>query len=441
MPIFKAYDVRGIYPSELNEEIMYRICRAFADFLKGKTIMVAHDMRLSSLSLNEAVIKGINDQGVDVIDIGLCSTPMSYFGCAFTKADGALQVTASHNPKEYNGCKFMRKMAIPISGDTGIKEIEKIVNANKFRKINKKGKIIERDVKEDYVKHVLGFIDKRKIKKLKIVVDSANGMGCLETDLILEKLPIEIIKMYCEIDGNFPNHEADPLKEKNTIDLRERVKKEKADLGIAFDGDADRVFFIDEKGNKMPSDFITCLIAKEFLKEKKREKILYDLRSSWIVKEEVEKLGGKAYMSKVGHAFIKEQLRKENAIFGGELSGHYYFKDNFYTDSAIIASLKIIQLLSRGKKLSQLVKPLQKYFASGEINFEVSDKEAKMKELEKAYSDGKISHLDGIRIDFKDWWFNVRPSNTEPLLRLNLEAKTKEITEKKKGEIEKIIKK
>jgi len=247
--------------------------------------------------------------------------------------------------------------------------------------------------------------------------------------------------MYFKPDGSFPNHEANPLKEENLVELKKKVIEEKADFGIALDGDADRVFFIDEKGETIPSDFITCLIAKEILKNKKNEKILYDLRSSWIVKQEVEKLHNKALMCRVGHAFIKQRMRKEKAIFAGELSGHFYFKDNFYTDSGIIAAVKVIELLSKeNKKLSELTAPLQKYSASGEINFEVKDKKAKMKELEKLYSDGNVSHLDGIRIDFDDWWFNVRASNTEPLLRLNLEAKTKELMQKKRDEISEIIK-
>ncbi len=434
MSIFKAYDVRGIYPSELDEKMMYKIGRAFADFLKVKTIMVAHDMRISADALTKEVIKGITEQGADVINVGLCSTPMSYFGSAFTKAGGAIMVTASHNPKEYNGAKFMRKNAIPVSGDSGIKDIEKLVKGNKFKKA-KKGNVVVKDIKKEYAKHVLGFLDKR-IKKLKVVVDCANGMGCLETELILDKLPIELVKIYSKIDGNFPNHEADPLKEKNTAELQERVVKEKADLGIAFDGDADRVFFIDEKGQRVESDFITCLIAKEFLLNKSGETILYDLRSSWVVAEEIKRLGGKSKMCRVGHAFIKESLRKEKALFAGELSGHFYFRDNFYADSGIIAALKIIELVSNtDMDLSDLVKPLRKYYKTPEINSEVEDKKEKMRDLAELYKDGKISLLDGIRIDFDDWWFNVRPSNTEPLLRLNLEAKSKGLMEEKRDEV------
>ena len=276
---------------------------------------------------------------------------------------------------------------------------------------------------------------------MKVIIDAGNGMGGKDLELILDKLPLKVVKMYFKPDGNFPNHEANPLKEENIKDIKKRVVKERADLGIALDGDADRVFFIDEKGTTVPADFITSLIAEELLNGK-REKVLYDLRSSWIVKEKIEENNGKPLMCRVGHAFIKEQMRKEKAVFAGELSGHFYFRDNFYTDSGVIAALRVIQIISqKGKKLSEIVKPLKKYFASGEINSEVKDKKGKMKELAKIYSDGKISWLDGVRVDFKDWWFNVRASNTEPLLRLNLEAKSKKLMEQRRDEVLKIIRK
>ena len=441
MSIFKAYDVRGVYPNELNEEIAYKVGRAFVTFLKVNKVAVSQDMRKSSNSLKKELIKGITDQGADVIEVnGLCSTPRSYFACWFLKTPGSIMVTASHNPRKYNGFKFTREKAIPISGDTGIKDIEKLVLKNKFKEPKKKGKIIKKDITQDYKKHILNFINPKKIKPLKVVIDAGNGMGGKDMELLLGKLPLKVIKMYFKPDGNFPNHEANPLKEENLVALKKKIKEEKADFGIAPDGDADRVFFIDENAETIPADFITCLIAEKILKKNKGEKVLYDLRSSWITKETIEAFGGKPLMCRVGHAFIKEQMRKEKAIFAGELSGHFYFRDNFYTDSGVIAALKVIQIISeKGKKLSELVKPLKKYFASGEINSEVEDKEEKMKELAKIYGDGKISYLDGIRVDYKDWWFNVRPSNTEPLLRLNLEAKTKELMETKRDEVLNII--
>jgi phosphomannomutase len=437
MSIFKAYDVRGIYPSELDEELAYKIGRAFVTFLKVSNVVVSQDMRESSKSLKKELIRGITDQGADVIEVkGLCSTPRSYFACWFLKSPGSIMVTASHNPGKYNGFKFTREKAIPISGDTGIKDIEKLVLRNRFKDVKKKGIVVKKDITNDYKKHILRFIDVKKIKPLKVVIDAGNGMGGKDMELVLDKLPLKVVRMYFKPDGSFPNHEANPLKEENLIDIKKRVKEEKADFGIAIDGDADRVFFIDENSETIPADFITCLIAEDILKKNKGGKVLYDLRSSWVVKEVIEKNGGKAGMSKVGHSFIKEQMRKEKAVFAGELSGHFYFKDNSYTDSGVIAALKVIQIISeKGKRLSELVKPLRKYYASGEINSEVKDKEGKIKELAKRYKDGKISWLDGIRVDFDDWWFNVRPSNTEPLLRLNLEAKSKELMEEKRDEV------
>ncbi len=442
MSIFKAYDVRGVYPSELDEKLAYKIGRAFVTFLKVKKVAVSQDMRKSSKSLKKELIRGITDQGADVIEVkGLCSTPRSYFACWFLKAPSSIMVTASHNPGNYNGFKFTREKAIPISGDTGIKDIEKLVLENKFKNVKKKGNVIKKDIISDYKKHILKFIDVKRLKPLKVVIDAGNGMGGKDIELVLDKLPLKVIKMYFKPDGNFPNHGANPLKEENLVDIKKKVKEEKADFGIAIDGDADRVFFIDENSETVPADFITCLIAEDILK-KNKGRVLYDLRSSWVVKELIEKNSGKAGMSRVGHAFIKEQMRKEKAIFAGELSGHFYFKDNFYTDSAVIAALKVIQLISeKGKKLSEIVRPLKKYYASGEINSEVGDKQGKMKELAKKYKNGNISWLDGVRIDFKDWWFNVRPSNTEPLLRLNLEAKSKELMEEKRDEVLKIIRK
>ncbi len=441
MSIFKAYDIRGVYPSELNEEIAYKIGRAFVSFLNIDKVVVSQDMRKSSESLKKELIRGITEQGADVIEIeGFCSTPRSYFACWFLKAPGSVMVTASHNPARYNGFKFTRHEAIPISADTGIKDIEKLVLENRFPESKRTGKVTKIDITADYKKHLFRFFDPSKIKPLKVVIDAGNGMGGKDMELILDSLPLKVTKLYFEPDGSFPNHEANPLKEENLVDIKRKIKEEQADFGIALDGDADRVFFIDENAETISSDFITCLIAEDLLKKNKGETILYDLRSSWITKETIEKNGGKAVMCRVGHSFIKEQMRKEKAIFAGELSGHFYFRDNFYTDSGVIAALKVIQIISEsGKKLSELIRPLKKYFASGEINSEVKDKEGKIKELAERYKDGKVSFLDGIRVEYDDWWFNVRPSNTEPLLRLNLEAKSKELMEKKRDEILAII--
>jgi phosphomannomutase len=439
MGIFKAYDIRGVYPDEIDEVIMEKIGKAFADFIRGKKIAVGYDMRTSSRKLFEAFVKGATEQGKDVINFGLTSTPMAYFACNYLNADACAMITASHNPKEYNGVKFTKQKAIPISEDTGIKEIERKVKNNDFKKSKKKGKIEKIIVEEAYKKHLFSFV--KGIKNLKVVADCANGMGSKDFSLIERSLAIRLVPLFFEIDGTFPNHDANPMKSGALDMLKIKVMQEKADLGIAFDGDADRVFFVDDRGELVPSDFITALIAEEILKYNKNTTILYDIRSSWIVAEKIREFGGVPKMSRVGHSFIKEMMRKEHGIFGGELSGHFYYRFEFngrvsMYDSGIVTALWMLKMLSaKRKKLSELIAPLKKYSATGEINSEVRDKSAKIKELARRYKDGKASYLDGIRVDFKDWWFNVRPSNTEPLLRLNLEAKTKELMEEKKKEV------
>lgn len=438
MAIFKAYDVRGVYPSELDENKAYKIGRAFVEFLKCKKVIIGRDMRVSSPSLHDSVIKGITESGADVIDIGLCSSPMMNFASATIEADGAMMITASHNPKEYNGFKFFRDHAIPISEVSGLKDIKSLADEAKFSDAEKKGTIEKIDIMEDYVKHVKNFAD--EIKGLKIVVDSGNGMSGLTAPKVLEGFDIEMVHMYPELDGSFPNHECNPMKEKNTADLQKKVIDENADLGIALDGDADRVVFIDENGERISSDLITALIAIQFLK-KGKQKILYDLRSSKSVKETIEENGGEAIMCRVGHSFIKAQLREEVAVFAGELSGHYYFKDNFFTDSGVIAMMMILNLLnSEKKKLSELVNPLRKYYSTGEINMEVNDKDKALEKAKEKYSDGKVFELDGVSVEYNNWWFNLRKSNTEPVIRLNLEADTKELMESKKKEVLDIIK-
>ena len=362
---------------------------------------------------------------------------MFYFAVAFYKQKGGIMVTASHNPKQYNGFKFCRENASPVSYESGINEIEQFVKENTFDKSEKKGKIDKKEIFYDYEKHVLKFAG--KIEKLKVVVDSANGMGGLAAPSILKALGVDVVELYTELDGTFPNHEANPLKEETTKELQELVVKEKADLGIAFDGDADRVGFIDENGKRVGFDIVTALLGEYFL-TKKGQKVLYDLRSSNIVKEHIESLGGKAIVSRVGHSYIKQIMREKDVVFGGELSGHYYFKDNYFADSGLIAVVVLISLMSKNKKkLSELVSPLNKYFQSGEINSTVKDVEKKLKEIETEYGDGKIIHLDGLSVYYDDWWFNLRPSNTEPLLRLNIEAKVKSKMKEKRDELLKKI--
>lgn len=455
MGIFKSYDIRGIYPSELNEETAYKIGKAFVISQQAKEVFVGKDARLSSPAIFSALSKGIIEQGAVVIDIGLCSTPMFYFALGFLKAKHGIMVTASHNPKEYNGFKLCKNTTVPIGGNTGIKEIEQLVEKNIFPVVKQKGNAIKKDFVEDYIKKMACYINQylSNGKKLKIVIDAANGMGAYEFPLLFKKFEIEFIPLYCDVDFTFPNHEADPLKPKNLVDLQKAVIKHKADLGVALDGDADRCFFIDEIGQIIPGDITTALIAK-FLLDKntlesgsskyKKQTILYDLRSSHIVKEIIEQNNGIAIITPVGHANIKRIMREHDAIFAGELSGHFYYKENHYAESSFITTALIMELLSlSNKKLSEIVKSYRKYFHTGEINFTVKDKDAIIKKIKNKFSAdktlSKAFELDGITMEFDNWWFNMRMSNTEPLLRLNLEATSRKLMEEKKDLIMKMI--
>lgn len=448
MSIFKAYDIRGVYPSELNEESAYRIGRAFVKFLKVKEVVVGRDMRLSSDSLFEALSRGITDEGANVIDIGMVTTPMLYFGIANYGHESGIMITASHNPKQFNGFKLCRENAIPMSGETGIKDIQRLVEENEFGGIKSKGGIAKKDIYADYEKQILGFLpgiiknEDPDTKIVKVVIDCSNGASGPIMKQVFAKIPCEYHILYEKPDGNFPNHEANPLKEENLRDLKAAVRRYGADFGVCLDGDADRSGFIDEKGNMIPGDKVTAIIAKGMLEQQKVLTILYDLRSSRAVKEEIEADGGKAVMCRVGHSFIKNQMRKDSASFAGELSGHFYFRDNFFTESEFLPIFNIMKLAAEGKKISQVVAPLGRYFQSGEINFEVKNKDIKLKELEKKYRDEaeNVFYLDGISMEFKGWRFNVRASNTENILRLNLEADTKALMEEKRNEIEKLLK-
>jgi len=447
--IFRAYDIRGIWPEELDEKIAYRIARAFVCFLRENNkkkvldIAVGRDNRLSSPSLSQNFIEGIIDSGCNVIDIGLSTTPMLYFSVAHYGFDGGVEVSASHNPPEYNGFKLVREESRPISKITGIERIKELVLANtSFLPNKKKGNVIKKNVLDDYSKFVFEGIQIKKIKPLRIVVDTANGVVGIVIPQIFKKLPVQLYHLFPELDGRFPNHLPNPLVEENLEDIKQTVRKKKADLGVAFDGDGDRIIFVDEKGEVVPPDLIGVLVAESILRQYPGQKIMYDIRSSNIVKEKIKEAGGVAIMSRVGHSFIKERMRKENIVFAQEFSGHYYFKDRYFAESPFFVLFKILERLSESKKkFSDIIKEYKKYYHSGEINFEVADKEKKIKELEKKFSKGKKTYLDGLRVDFKDWWFNVRPSNTEPLLRLVIEAKTKEVLEKKKKEISALIKK
>jgi phosphomannomutase len=438
--IFKAYDIRGIYPTEINEEIAYKIGRAFVVYLSAENIAIGRDARESSPALYEALVRGITDQGCNVIDLGVVSTPIVYYASGTLDVDGAISLTASHNPAEYNGMKLTHHEAVPIGQDSGLKQIKELVDKNAFSDSANKGVVAHHDSTQEYIDHFSSFAKLGK-KKLKMVIDFANGMGLIEQPLfeILSK-NIEIIPLFDTIDMSFPNHEANPLKTETLNDLRRKVIEEKADIGIAFDGDADRVGFVDEQGDVVPMDHITALLAESVLKTNPGSTILYDLRSTNAVREIIEENGGIAHECRVGHAYIKKQMRQEKALFAGELSGHYYFAENFTAESASFAVVLILNLLAQqDQPFSTLVQPIKRYFQSGEINNEVDDKDMVIDTLKKTYKDGTLSELDGIKITYPDWWFNVRASNTEPLLRLNLEAKTHKMLELKKAELLNII--
>jgi phosphomannomutase len=439
--IFKAYDVRGIYPSQINEDMARQIGLAFQfvldeeDRARGNTVVVSRDMRSHSEPLAKALIEGLTQAGLDVLDIGLATTPMNYFAVGHTKAAGGVQVTASHNPAQYNGLKFSRHEARPVSGDHGIPLLEEKVKSGDLPKASRPGTVRTGNVFDDYQKHILGFLHDKEKKRLRVVVDAANGMGTIYRP-ILEATGIELIPLYFELDGSFPNHEANPLKEENLHDLMRAVKEHGADLGVSFDGDADRAAFVDETGQAVGSDLMTALIGGELLEREPGKAVLYDLRSSRAVAEYIQEKGGIPVRERVGHSFMKATLRKRDGIFGGELAGHYYFRDHFNADSSIGAVVEILNLLrSSGKPLSALVQPLRRYAKSPEINFEVEDKQGKIEELARRYSDAEIDYLDGITFQYPTWWGNVRPSNTEPFLRLVLEASTPEELKQREAEL------
>ncbi len=424
MGIFKAYDIRGVYPNELDDELGVKIGRAIALTLPGSTFAAGRDMRTSSPGLYDSVVGGLTEGGKGVVSLGMASTSMTYFAVGRYGYDGAVMVTASHNSREYNGLKISGRGALGIGRDTGLLDIQRLVESGEVdgRPDCKRGQVALREIVDDYAAHVRSFAG--EIEKLKLAVDAGNGMAGYTVPHVFKGLPCQVVELYFELDGTFPNHPANPLVLENLADLRATVVGEKADAGVAFDGDADRAALVDEKGEVIPGDLVTALIAKRLLREDPGGTVLYDVRSSWVVKEEVEAAGGKPVMWKVGHAFMKEKMREEKAIFAGELSSHYYFRENYCADDGMIALVLVLSIMSEeGKPVSDIIAPLKRYHHSGEINSEVKDQEAKLKELEAAFSDGKAFHLDGLSVEYDDWWFNVRPSNTEPLLRLNLEAK------------------
>jgi phosphomannomutase len=439
--IFKAYDVRGLYPAEVNEEAARQIGRGFVAYLEAKRIAVSRDMRLSSPSVAAAFIEGAREQGADVVDYGMLATDMMYFAVARDGHDGGAQITASHNPKQYNGIKLVRREAFPLSGEAGLAEIRDMIVAGTLPPpAAKPGSLSQMEVVDEYVKHVMSFIDPSIVKPYNVVLDAGSGMAGLVAPRLFDLLPCRTTRLCFDIDGTFPNHEANPLIEENRVDITERVIRERADIGIAWDGDADRCFFIDGTGEFIAGDFVTALLAEAFLLRHPGAKVVYDVRASYAVKDTVERYGGTALMNRVGHAFFKRRMREEGAIFGGEVTGHYYFRDNFFADNGFIPALLMLELMSRkGQTLHELLAPLrEKYFISGEINTKMPDMRIvaeKIDALNARYVDGKTYTMDGVSVEYPDWHFNVRASNTEPLIRLNLEATTQAMMDAKRDEV------
>jgi phosphomannomutase len=438
--VFKAYDIRGVYPVELDEDGAYAVGRAYAEQFEPKAIAVGRDMRLASPAMHAAFVRGAAGAGVDVLDIGMIGTEMLYYAVGELDLDGGATITASHNPKEYTGTKIVRRGALPVGADSGLLDIREraLSLAEQGEEApDTPGRIEQRDIYEGFVEKVMSFIDPQAVDRLRVVVDAANGMAGAMLPPILDQLPVETVRCFFEPDGTFPDHQPNPLLRENREFIVAKVKEEGADLGIAFDGDADRCFFVDDTGEFVPGDFITALLAESMLEREPGGTIIYDVRASWAVRDVVERLGGKALPNRVGHAFIKLRMREVDAVFAGEVSGHYYFRDFYQADSGTIPALLMLELVSkRRQKLSEILRPFrERYFLTGELNTPVADVALTLQRLKEHFAgQGEVSHLDGISITADDWHLNVRPSNTEPLLRLNLEALDPGLMEHKRDE-------
>jgi phosphomannomutase len=439
--VFKAYDVRGLYPEELDEAGAEAIGRAYVEQFEPRRMAVGRDMRLSSRAMQEALMRGATSAGADVLDLGLVGTEMVYFAVGSLELDGGAMVTASHNPKQYTGMKLVRRGALPVGGESGLLDVRERAMSGARHRTRPEGTVAEYDIWPAYVDRVLSFVEVPAIKPLKVVIDAANGMAGTMLPPVLERLPIDAARCYFEPDGSFPNHEPNPLLPENREFIVRKTLEEGADLGVAFDGDADRCFFVDDTGEFVPGDFVTALFSESVLEKEPGAKIIYDVRASRAVPDTIERDGGVPLVNRVGHAFIKARMRKEDAAFAGEVSGHYYFRDFSQADSGVVPFLLMLELISkRGRGLSEILAPLRsRYFITGEINTPVPDVALKLQELKERFADGRVSHLDGISVDYDDWHFNVRPSNTEPLLRLNLEATSEELMEQKRDEVLEVI--
>ncbi len=437
--IFKAYDVRGTVPDELNEDVARRVGAAFAHWSGAREVAIGRDCRLSSPALATALAEGIASRGAEVLDLGLATTDLLYFASGSLDVPGVM-ITASHNPPRYNGLKFCLAGARPVGRDTGLAEIRALAEADTYPAPERRGEIRPRDLLDAYVEHVLSFVDPAAFRPLTVVVDTANGMGGLVVPRVFERLPVRLVHLYPELDGTFPNHPADPIDPRNQADLKREVLAVGADLGLAFDGDADRVFVVDERAQGVSGSEITALVAIAMLERHPGARIVHNLICSWAVPEVIREHGGIPVRTRVGHSFIKQVMAETDAVFGGEHSGHYYFRDNYRADSGLIAAVVVLEVLSKaGRPLSEVLAPLRRYHASGEINTEVRDQAATIEAVARAFADGRQDRTDGLTVEYKDWWFNVRPSNTEPLLRLNVEARTRELLEERTAAVLAVI--
>ena len=438
--IFKTYDIRGIYPDELSDDVAHDIGRAFVDELGLSSVVVGRDMRPSGNALFASFARGANEAGADVTDVGLVSTDALYFAVGRYGFGGGVMITASHNPADYNGLKMTRDSAQALSLDTGLSAIRDRVAAGIFTTAVRSGTIERRDILEEFATHCLSFIDPATIKPFKIAIDAGNGMAGRTVPHVFRHLPCEIVPLFFELDGSFPNHPASPIEPENMIDLQRAVREHGCDLGVAFDGDADRMFLVDENAGLIGGDMVTALVGINTLKRYPGAKILYNLICSRSVPEAIERAGGIPVRSPVGHSLIKKIMRDQDIVFGGEHSGHFYFRDNWFADSGMIALMQCLEVFSEaGRPVSEVIAPIDHRFRSGEINSRVHDIPAKLAELEQHYADAQIDHLDGVTIAYPNWWMNVRPSNTEPLLRLNVEGDTRELMERQRDEALELI--